>query len=1035
MKPVLLELNNFGPYVAQTVDFKQFDHSDLFLITGKTGSGKSTLFDAMCYALYGRTSGNQRTPEQMRSDFAQADEPTKVRFIFEHQGHTYEIERMPAQELKAKRGTKIVAKKPSVCLTYTKDDGEIVQLTKSREVQDFIVNLLELKAEQFVQTILLPQGKFQTFLLADSNKKEEVLRDLFGTKLFNQWVAKIQADAKKYQQQQQELEIKLAQLKQQVTLVEPNLTPLSQWQENLQTALATLKADLDQQKQTVLHASQEADNLLRQYENEKNTLAEFKQLAQVEQAALILEQQKPLFAKLEQEIQQLIWLQNEQSQILNWSNTKQQLQDQTKQLALKQQQLEQLQQQADILAQQLQTLEQQQPAMANLQVKRQTLDTKLSLFDELAKLQADLAKSQQDLSQVQQQKNQLSEKVASLTKQQADLNLQLSSFEDLGEQQILWQQQANQLNLQATVLQQLQLQAKQLTESQQNEQQLTKAVKQKEKVVAKLQEQLKQTKSDYAAKQIAQLAQDLLPNTPCPVCGSCDHPNVAHVSLTSDVTEQDLEKLQAICTQETEQLNVLRGKYQMQLTTLNQAKVKYQQELQHLMHVWQISEPLTLEQLNSRQQSQQSAHAHQKDWLAKQTKQMHTIKQQLATLAKQQPLCEQELTSCLETENKLKQQVQLDEIRLQEKQQQIPLGYQTKQQLASDLAKWQQSLEQFTVSLKQATVANHDQTVKIAESQSLVKNLQQQIHTNQQLEQQQTTTLLRLVKTSGLFEDLAQMQALLPELKTLEAKQQKLNDYHLQVSLQAQTKQTLLTKLAQKTKPDLEKTAQKLAQQKAQVRLLQDKFNQQQQLYHLNEQLLKQSQTLVQQQAKILEEATQYLQLSETLSGKNTLKLGFERYVLQSRFKEVLLLANQRLAKLTDGRYILCLNENTGNAMINTGLELNVYDDNIGNQRSVKTLSGGESFIAALCLALALGEIIQHQNGGIVIDALFIDEGFGSLDAEALNTALTVLQTIEGKQKMIGIISHVRELREQIADKMIIHSQNGKSYLSYQHEL
>ena len=171
MKPLMLELENFGPYVKEKIDFTRFNDAPLFLITGKTGSGKSTLFDAMCYALYGQTSGNQRTGEQMRANFATKAEETKVCFTFEHQQKRYEITRNPTYTYLRK--TKIVTKQSSVTLKYKSDDETLVVLNKITEVKNFVTNLLGLNAEQFIQTILLPQGKFQTFLLADSNKKED----------------------------------------------------------------------------------------------------------------------------------------------------------------------------------------------------------------------------------------------------------------------------------------------------------------------------------------------------------------------------------------------------------------------------------------------------------------------------------------------------------------------------------------------------------------------------------------------------------------------------------------------------------------------------------------------------------------------------------------------------------------------------------------------------------------------------------------------------------------------------------------------
>ena len=188
---------------------------------------------------------------------------------------------------------------------------------------------------------------------------------------------------------------------------------------------------------------------------------------------------------------------------------------------------------------------------------------------------------------------------------------------------------------------------------------------------------------------------------------------------------------------------------------------------------------------------------------------------------------------------------------------------------------------------------------------------------------------------------------------------------------------------------------------------------------------------LLQEQKGNYKLMAEWKQLSDVMTGKSATKLSLERYVLQMYLQRVLNVANGRLKELTQGRYSFQIKDEKGSYSSNTGLEINIYDDNAGKVRPVQTLSGGESFIAALALALALGEVIQANAGGIFVDALFVDEGFGSLDSDALQIALEALQTIEGKNRMIGIISHVKELQEQIPFQVKISSNYGKSKISY----
>jgi exonuclease SbcC len=212
---------------------------------------------------------------------------------------------------------------------------------------------------------------------------------------------------------------------------------------------------------------------------------------------------------------------------------------------------------------------------------------------------------------------------------------------------------------------------------------------------------------------------------------------------------------------------------------------------------------------------------------------------------------------------------------------------------------------------------------------------------------------------------------------------------------------------------------------------LQTQIIQQEETLQSNRQLLQELQTLTLQSAEQVAEMSQLQQLSQTLNGDNPEKISIERYVLQSFLAEILAVANQRLSKLTRGRYQFLLANKKGSYRSSTGLEINIYDDNAGMSRRAHTLSGGESFIAALALSLA--DVIQNRAGGIAIEALFIDEGFGSLDEESLEMAMEALEIIENEGRMIGIISHVRELKDRIQQQLIVQTNgSGQSHIKSQ---
>lgn len=199
-----------------------------------------------------------------------------------------------------------------------------------------------------------------------------------------------------------------------------------------------------------------------------------------------------------------------------------------------------------------------------------------------------------------------------------------------------------------------------------------------------------------------------------------------------------------------------------------------------------------------------------------------------------------------------------------------------------------------------------------------------------------------------------------------------------------------------------------------------------------NQQIIQQYQEIYQQSQAEIDAFIQLKQLSQTMNGENERKISIERFVLQVYLAEVLAVANQKIQRLTKNRYQFELGQETGSYRGTTGLEIDIYDDEVGATRSAYTLSGGESFIAALALALGLAEVIQSQAGGVTIEALFVDEGFGSLDDEALSMAMEALETIENEGRMIGIISHVRELKERVPQQIrLIPNGRGKSKISY----
>ena len=244
-----------------------------------------------------------------------------------------------------------------------------------------------------------------------------------------------------------------------------------------------------------------------------------------------------------------------------------------------------------------------------------------------------------------------------------------------------------------------------------------------------------------------------------------------------------------------------------------------------------------------------------------------------------------------------------------------------------------------------------------------------------------------------------------------------------------------LAEIMKKPSVDAKPLEEQLSIIKQNIEDLSTKYAQDQLIYEQNNQLCQRYNTLLAQNQQMLTEVQAYARLAKGMNGDNELKLTLENYCLQVYFQEVLLLANQRLQELTQGRYTLEISDEKGRTASNTGLELVIFDDYTGEIRRVQTLSGGESFIVSLALSLSLADVIQQQSGGVQIEALFIDEGFGTLDEQTLQLAIQTLAQLEGQGQMIGIISHVRELKEQIPRQIQVKKLgDGRSEIHIQSE-
>lgn len=1025
MRPLKIELDNFGPFKHEIVDFERFKTTPLFLITGKTGSGKTTIFDAMCYALFNETSGKKRAATQMRSDFARAAEKTSVKFTFEHQGKIYQIERWPKQTLLG-RGKKEVERAAKVALTYEDQAGKTQVITKIPEAKRFIDELLKLNADQFTKVILLPQGQFRNFLAADSSEKEEVLRNLFGTELFEQWSTTLKEKYKEEYRASATQKNELELLMQQSELASESVG-IEQWLEMMAEQLAQEAEQLAQLQVQGEKQEREKKHLEQKYATAKELEHQRKNLAELRLKQEKLAQKSPLIQAKKKRLARLEWAQTQKSEWILLEEAAQRATD-LAEVAVKKEK-EQLRSTAELrlLTEKEAAQTKKIPYFKALELKHHELTQSLEKYQQLSELTAKCDALTQKKNEKESQRSKLTTKIKERQTKLTEIATRLEQLGDLSEQKLQLEQQKINLTTKEAAYTEIKDQEAEYTKKADELSRLKQELLQAEKEKQKREITATELEQTYLSSQIVQLAQKLEPGRPCPVCGSSEHPHLATKTPGKFVSEAQVKAAkkkqhQALakyehCLSDVKNATVRLTELEAELTTKKAAFLADFEEVE----IAQASKRLGVykEQLQKSVAKLKSANKEQEALLAKQ---QATTKE----LPELEVTCEKRASELQAIETSLV----LAEAELAAKVAELPANYPTKAQAKQQLALWQTELAEFET--KKAEL--NAKKVKVQEYVTmLTTELKQLSQEKIEVEKKQTalTQTLRQVcqARNETFTSLAELLVAGAEITkykaTITAFENEWQKNSSQIELLAEAiagrPEIDLVELT----AELTKKEQQLAETKKTLTTFELRFKREQELV-----------TKVahgfEKNKRGLERLAQLKELVDVVTGKGEQKLGLERYILQTYLTQVLAVANLRLAQLTNERYELCLSDEVGRGASSTGLELDIYDASVCKKRSVHTLSGGESFLAALALALALGEVIQQQSGGIQIEALFIDEGFGSLDQEALQTALATLQNIDGQERIVGIISHVTELKEQLPYQLQVITHGEQSTLKYQ---
>lgn len=1051
MRPVQLELTNFGPYRKEVINFTQFDHAPLFLIGGDTGAGKSTLFDAMTVALFATTSGD-RNVEEMRSTFAgPEDDLTKVTFYFQQGKHLYRIERVLQQE-RAKRGGGTTMQKATASLVIVDKIGgqEIEKLgDKIKEVSDQIEQILGLNAEQFKQIILLPQNDFSRFLKEDSKTKTQILKKIFGTGIFDRFQKsleeRLRQSNKDMEKRQAQLDAHFAsQVWSEEELAVLAQTPASEKMTRLEELLAQRQDNLKEQKSILKDAHEDLAKLQKSLQSAQDVAKIFQELEQAkERYRLEIEEGAQEQAEAKAHLEELQFAQGLQETISSLKQYQKQLLQLEQDLEIAQEELSEKQQAFEGVKAQKEALAAQSKNFFQKEEKLEAWKEDIIYAQSLAKEQEKIKRSRTNYKQLEETYQQASKKIETLNKSLSDLEANRLSLDSLHEAEKLLQSVGyivdNQL---AQDLKEIEDLKQELAKTEKRQQGLSLDIDQVQESLKELEDQLATTLASRRQLMIAQLQAELEDGQPCMVCGSIDHPKVdgtqaneaALKDLMNQVEELQAQKEKQVATLSNRQatLSEVESKRQDlldQVTKVKLALEKHYQELKEQVKGqfdFDFSEDYEADcgqallrkveqhyqELQKRYDKEEADRLHYQDELAKaQEKSIDLAKayqEAKAALdqAKERLKDLQEAHQELESVEVYQERISLAKQELDLYNKLVKENSEAYNQLHADIQGIKGQLESLTKSKENAS----------QETKRLSAELDQS-----------------LMAEGGLTNDLEQIQ-----LWLLEVNKQAISKLQAQLTSYQTLKQELQAQIVKgqelikdQEKPDLGNLTQA-------VEASQESYDRQLAQVSVMEKGLKDA-TATYQAAKTLQESSQeafktHQELSDlvkVVKGENTAltgRLNLEVYVIRQYFQQILDYANANyIGLLTDNRYSFVLSEEGRRARDHFGLDINVYDQLTGSERSVKSLSGGETFIAALAIALSLSEVVQNTSKGAVVEALFIDEGFGSLDKEALTKAIAVLEQI-GENRMVGVISHVDDMKEGIAQQLaIIKSHDGSS--------
>ncbi len=915
MRPIKLTMSAFGPYAGKTVlDLDKLGTGGLYLVTGDTGAGKTTIFDAITYALYGEPSGDTRRVSMFRSKYADPGTPTEVELVFAYDGKEYTVKRNPEYERPKTIGEGFTKQKAEATLEYP--DGRVI--TKERNVTRSIEDIIGINRNQFMQISMIAQGDFLKLLHASTDERKEIFRQIFKTGLYKSLQDRLKSESAELNGQCESAQNSIKQyiggiscdeddvLSIDVKKAKDALLPVNE--------IAHLIEQLIEQDGTEYGILQES---IKGYDRKLETINEnLGRIAEQEKAKNTLDKARRDLAA-ETEIQK------------------------TLQSAFSEE-------------------EKKIPRRDKLADEKAKIEAEYPRYDSLAKLEKEIRENEKEISEGEARIREALSKHEQDAKNFETLKREYESLADAGEDKARLEGSYEKALSRQGKLQKLSRAFKEWQGLSEKLENLRREYRQAADASDEASRNYESMNRAFLDEQAGILAEALQDGMPCPVCGSLEHPRIARKSESAP-TEAQLKEAKGVAEEAREHAEEKSGQCKTAGGTLDAKGEELNGQIEEL---WQDS---SIEKAEALLPGELASAAAEIAGLCEAIEAENAKVSLRCELAKEIPEKEMALKQAVEENSKIEKELESKKSAMQQKKKQhggekekLRFANRNEAEKAAGLA--ETKIKELKKAYDEAQRNLQESSKKIAGYELTIKEFSKQLWPGCELDREtETNRKIEIEREKGKAEEL---------LKTL----------HTRI----ETNKTALRDICG-TMGDLEKLEKRYAWIKA---------------------------------------------LADTASGRISGKerIMLEAYIQMTYFDRIIARANTRFMVMSQGQYELKRRKEADDNRSESGLDLDVIDHYNGTQRSVKTLSGGESFKASLSLALGLSDEIQASAGGVKLDTMFVDEGFGSLDEESLEQAMRALSSLADGNRLVGIISHVSELKNRIDKQIVVTKQkNGGS--------